>query len=82
MSGPAALWTGIGLAAGASHAVALWRSADRGTYVAWTAVFRLPLVGAVLVAAALARALLPAVGGWIIGLIVTGGTLLVMRHQR
>lgn len=82
MSGLAALWTAVGLTAGAAHAVALWRSAHRGTYVAWSAAFRMPLLGAVLVAAALSRALLPAVGGWIVGLILTGGALLVLRHQR
>jgi hypothetical protein len=82
MTGLVTVWAAIGVATGAAHAAALWRSAQRRGLVAWSAAFRLPLLGAVLVAAAFARALLPAVGGWMVGLIVTGGALLVLRHER
>ena len=82
MSGFVTLWAAIGVSAGATHAAALWRSAHRRGLVAWSDAFRLPLLGAVLVAAAFARALLPAVGGWMVGLIVTGGALLALRHER
>jgi len=82
MSGHVGVWAAIGFTAGAAHAVALWQSAHRRGLVAWSAAFRLPLLGAVLVAAAFARTLLPAVGGWTVGLIVTGGALLVLRHKR
>ena len=82
MSGLAVLWTAIGLAAGAAHALALWHSAHRRGLVTWSAAFRLPLLGGVLVAGAFARTLLPAVGGWTVGLIVTSGALLMLRHQR
>ena len=82
MNGLVTLWGVAGFTAGASHAISLWRSAHRGTFVAWSAAVRLPLLGAVLLAAAVARTLLPAVGGWMAGLIVTGGALLVLRHER
>jgi hypothetical protein len=82
MSGLVTLWAAIGCSAGAAHAAAQWRSAHRRGLVAWSDAFRLPLLVAVLVAAAFARALLPAVGGWMVGLIVTGGALLVLRHER
>ena len=74
------LWTAVGLTAGAAHATALWRSTHSGSAVVWSAALRMPLVVAALVAAAYSRALLPAAGGWFLGLIVTG-TLLVRRHQ-
>lgn len=80
MSALVTLWTTVGLTAGAAHATALWRSTHGGKSVVWSAALRMPLVGAALVAAAYSRALLPAAGGWIVGLIVTG-TLLVLRHQ-
>ena len=80
MSALVTLWTAVGLTAGAVHAAALWRSTHSGTSVVWSAALRMPLVGAALVAAAYSRALLPAAGGWIVGLIVTAA-LLVLRHQ-
>jgi hypothetical protein len=82
MSGLVTLWAAIGFTAGAAHAAALWRSAHRRGFVVWSDAFRLPLLGPVLVAAAFARALLPAVGGWMIGLTATGVAMLVLRHER
>ena len=82
MTGLVTLWAAIGFTAGGAHASALWRSAHHRGVVAWSAPFRLPLVGAVLVASAFAHTLLPAVGGWMIGLIITSGALLVLRHER
>ena len=64
------LWMVIGIAAGVTHAVALWRSAHAYKTQGWSAVWRLPVVVAVLVSAALAHALIPAVIGWAAGLIV------------
>ena len=80
MSGLVTLWAAAGLTAGAAHATALWRSTHSGRSVVWSAALRMPLLGAALVAAAYSRALLPAAGGWFVGLIVTG-TLLVVRRQ-
>ena len=82
MSGLVMLWAAIGCSAGAGHGIALWRSAHRPGFVAWSDACRLPLLSAVLVAAASARALAPAVGGWVVGLIVACGALLVLRHER
>ena len=80
MSALVTSWTAVGLTAGAVHAAALWRGSHGGTSVVWSAALRMPLVGAVLLAAAYSGALLPAAGGWTIGLIVTAASL-VLRHQ-
>jgi len=65
------LWMVLGIAVGVTHAVALWRSAHAYRTQEWSAVWRLPVVAAVLVSAALGHTLIPAVIGWAVGLIVT-----------
>ena len=64
------LWSVIGIAVGVIHAVSLWRCAHAYKIQGWSAVWRLPLVAAVLVSAALAHTLIPAVIGWAAGFIV------------
>jgi hypothetical protein len=81
MSARAMLWIGIGLAAGVMHATSLWRSAREYQTRGWGAVWRLPVVAGVLVVAALARALLSAVVGWLIGLSATSVATLVRTRQ-
>ena len=75
------LWMAIGIAAGVAHAVTLWRSAHADTTQGWSAVWRLPAVAAVLVSAALAHTLLPAVIGWVTGLTVASVVYLVKERR-
>ena len=74
------VWITIGIAAGATHAAALWRSTHQPTSPSWSAMWRLPLLGAVLATAAVGHALLAAVIGWTIGL--TTGCLLYLSRTR
>lgn len=78
-SGRIILWAAIGIVTGVAHAVALWRSTHAYKAPGWSAAWRLPIVAATLVFAALAHGLLPAVVGWLVGLSVAsifrlGGT--------
>jgi hypothetical protein len=77
-------WGAIGVATGATHAGALWRSSQASKAprwgVAWLA-WRLPAVAAVLVFAALGHGLLPAVIGWLVGL-TTMSALYLARTRR
>ena len=69
------LWVAIGVATGASHAMALWRTAHRPTRADWGFPWRLPLVAVTLVVAALVGRLIPAAIGWAAGLVMTGAIL-------
>ena len=74
------LWLLIGVATGVLHAFALWGAAHRMTGrigLPW----RLPLVGAALVAAALVGGILPTAAGWAAGLATTGVVLLVRQRR-
>jgi hypothetical protein len=77
----ALVWTVIGMAVGAVHAAALWRRAQRGAHAGWGAVWRLPLIGFVLVIAALAGRLLPTALGWSAGLALAGIVFLVGQRR-
>ena len=66
------VWISLGIAAGAAHAAGIWRTTHHS---GWSAVWRLPVVAAVLASAALAGALLPAAGGWASGLAATSAVL-------
>ena len=81
MSVRAMLWIAMGIAAGATHAVALWRSTHASKIQGWGVVWRLPAVAVVLVFAAFAHALLPAVIGWLVGL-TTASVLSLVRTRR
>ena len=74
------LWMVIGLAAGVIHAASLWRSAHAAT-PGWSAVWRLPVVAAGLVSAALVHALLPAAIGWFAGLTVASMVYLLRARR-
>lgn len=74
-------WFVIGAAVGASHAVALWRAAHRPSRQGWAFLWRLPLVVAMLIAAALSGTLIAAAIGWTTGLTVTAGALLIGRKR-
>lgn len=74
------IWIAIGIAAGVTHSVSLWRS-SHGRIQGWSAVWRLPVVAAVLLSAALVHTLLPAVIGWIAGLTVAS-TVYLLRERR
>lgn len=74
------LWMAIGIAAGVMHAASLWRSSHAATQ-GWSAVWRLPVVAAVLVSAAIVHALLPAATGWFAGLTV-GSMVYLLRERR
>ena len=75
------VWLAIGSATGASHAVALWRTARRPTRGDWGFLWRLPLVAATLVVAALVGGLVPAVIGWAAGLVMTSAIFLVSQRR-
>ncbi len=81
MLGPSVLaWMIAGLAAGAAHASALWRTTRRPT--AWTPLVgavRVAAVAAVLALAALWGEILSAAAGWAVGFAVLG-TWLVWRR--
>jgi hypothetical protein len=74
------LWMAIGIAAGVTHAASLWRSSHTRTQ-GWSAVWRLPVVAAVLVSAALVHTLLPAAIGWVAGLTVAS-VVYLLRERR
>lgn len=76
-----ALWIALGAVAGAAQAAALWQTAHAWSRASLATAWRLPAVVAVLVAAAFAGTLLPAVSGWACGLASTGG-LLCLRSER
>jgi uncharacterized membrane protein len=75
------LWIALGALAGVVHAVALWSTAHRWTRSSLVAIARVPVVVAVLIAAATARTLLPAVGGWATALVSTGTLLFVWSRR-
>lgn len=75
------VWTAIAIAAGVTHAAGLWRSAHASKNPGWSAAWRLPVVAAVLVSAALAHTLLPAVVGWAAGLTVASVVYLARERQ-
>lgn len=81
MSLQSILWLTLGTAAGVTHAVALWRASHASTGQGLSAVWRLPVVAAVLVAAAVAHALVAAGMGWTTGLTLTGAWYLARRRR-
>lgn len=74
------LWIGIGFAAGVTQAVSLWRS-SHARRPGWSVVWRLPVVAAALVSAALAQALPAAVIGWAAGLTAASIACLVRERR-
>ena len=75
------LWIAIGIATGVTHAVSLWRSAHAHGMPEFGVVWRLPLVAAVLVFAALTQGLIPAVLGWAAGLAAASVVYLVRTRR-
>jgi hypothetical protein len=75
------IWLVLGLAVGIAHGWGLWRTSRLRRHAATAAVWRIPAVVVLLVGAAVAGRLFPAVGGWAGGL--TGaGTWLLLRSGR
>ena len=74
------VWMATGIAVGLTHAASLWRSSHAGTQ-GWSAAWRLPVVAAVLVFAALAHMLLPVIVGWFAGFSVAC-TVYLLRGRR
>jgi hypothetical protein len=81
MTGTVVAWIAIGAVAGVMHAAALWRTAHDWTGPPLATAWRLPAVAAVLVGAAFAGTLLPAVSGWAGGLAGTGAFLCLRSHR-
>lgn len=75
------LWLSIGIATGVTHAVALWRATHASDAPGWSALWRLPVVAAVLVLSVLARSLPAAVIGWATGLTLTSVRYLAGRRR-
>ena len=75
------VWTAIAVAAGVVHAAGLWRSAHASKNHAWVAMWRLPVVAAVLVSAALEQTLFLVVVGWAAGLTAASVVYLVRERR-
>ena len=73
-------WVAVGLGFGALHATGLWDAAHRAggrLGLPW----RLPLVAALLVLAALVGQILLVTGGWAAGLVATAVLFLLRQRQ-
>lgn len=73
-------WVAMGMAAGGTHAAALWRATHRIGDSGYGAGLRMLLVAAVLVGAAYVGALLPVAAGWASGLLAR--SVLYVRNER
>ena len=69
MSATGLAWAAVGVVAGGLHATALWRAAHRMAASGYGTGLRMFAVVTVLVAAGYAGGLLPAVAGWVVGLL-------------
>lgn len=69
------LWLTLGIVAGVLHALGLWSAARHWRDSGWSAVWRLPAVAGVLVAAGLMGGVLSTAAGWACGF--AGASLLV-----
>jgi hypothetical protein len=81
MIGSLWLWLFLGATAGIGHAWALWRTAQQWRHSPLRGVWRLPAVVMLLVGAAVAGRLFPAIGGWAGGLTGTSTWFLLRRGR-
>ena len=69
------LWMLAGAGAGLAHATALWRSANQWRERPFAALWRMPLVAALLVGAAVSGSIITAAAGWASGFGLAGVVL-------
>ena len=75
------VWIAVGVVLGVLHAQGIWRTAHhRSATTAIVGMVRLLVVGLALTVAAIFGGILPAAGGWVIGLLTSVVAVLAMQR--